>query len=747
MEAAYSQRTEVPPTFSYAPGSPACLSILPPTRLAWIPNIGGATAALLIALFSALPVHGAVRFDMFPGYDGLIPQGSWFPITFEVQNDGEAFIGTVEVTSGQINAGLERSMKVELPSGTTKRFTIPVFSGVTWNPQWSARLLDERRRVRAEADGGNIRRFNAALLPIAAAVSRHLPVLPETKTRQENLKPVFGRMQPAVFPDNPLTLEGLDALYLSSERALELKPAQVSALLTWLNNGGHLIVSIEQPNHLVGPGAWLGQLIPGRVSGLTTLNAPDSLQQWVTGRQRRDGANYDFSATASSSGSTTINPFARLEPDPGLNSTPLQVAQVQGTTGTVLVGSEQQPLVVITRRGLGQLTMLTFAPELEPFRSWKNSPYFWAKMVDLPPELLVMDWPNRQTGRQLDSIFGAMIDSRQIRKLPVGWLLLLLVAYLVVIGPLDQYWLKKLNRQMLTWLTFPAYVAFFSLLIYFIGYKLRAGETEWTELHIVDVSPHRDEAIFRGRTYGSIYSPINERYRFVSEAPFATWRGEFTGNYGAQESSRGGRVEQQPQGFAAEIPVPVWTSQLFLSDWCQQGPPPVTVTVNTREIQVVNSLNRPLTAAKLILLGQILDLGEVPAGETRTYRRGDIPNMELDSFVSSHVSNFGMAANARQQVFSGNELGRIDDWTNTVLAASFIERSGRWANTVDGRRISNYETFSTLRGFDLSHCINAEQAVFIAWAPGYSLIKPLNRFSARRSHRDTVLRVVAQIER
>ena len=43
------------------------------------------------------------------------------------------------------------------------------------------------------------------------------------------------------------------------------------------------------------------------------------------------------------------------------------------------------------------------------------------------------------------------------------------VACLVVIGPLDQYWLKKINRQMLTWITFPTYVVLFSLLSYFIG--------------------------------------------------------------------------------------------------------------------------------------------------------------------------------------------------------------------------------------------------------------------------------------
>ena len=51
----------------------------------------------------------------------------------------------------------------------------------------------------------------------------------------------------------------------------------------------------------------------------------------------------------------------------------------------------------------------------------------------------------------------------------------------------------------------------FSLLIYFIGYKLRAGESEWNELHLVDVLQKGDRAEFRGQTYASVYSPANQK--------------------------------------------------------------------------------------------------------------------------------------------------------------------------------------------------------------------------------------------
>ena len=120
------------------------------------------------------------------------------------------------------------------------------------------------------------------------------------------------------------------------------------------------------------------------------------------------------------------------------------------------------PLAVDGLRGRGRITVLTFSPEREPFLSWKNRNWFWSKLADIPasafldPNAMVM--ANRLSS---DGIFRAMIETKQVRKLPLGWLLALLVAYLLVIGPLDQYWLKKINRQMLTWVTFPCYVVLF----------------------------------------------------------------------------------------------------------------------------------------------------------------------------------------------------------------------------------------------------------------------------------------------
>ncbi|MGH8527086.1 MAG: hypothetical protein ACREXY_23640, partial [Gammaproteobacteria bacterium] len=367
-------------------------------------------------------------------------------------------------------------------------------------------------------------------------------------------------------------MEGLDTIYLQAERALDLKVNQVNALLSWLNSGGHLVVGVEQILHVNG-NEWLKNVLPVEFAAMGLEPSHKELQEFVVSDRRRDGDAYGFrsSGNRDTSGKQrrkpvyvgdVSNPYANLQSDAKFEAQPLQVATGTLRDGQVLVGSASKPLVITAQRGRGQLTVLTFSPELEPFLSWTNRPHFWAKMTDMPPQLLATEQGFQYGGYSVDGVFGSMIDSKQVRKLPIGWLLVLLVAYLLVIGPLDRYWLNKINRQMLTWITFPIYVALFSGLIYLIGYKLRAGESEWNELHVVDVMPAGEQAGLRGRTYGSIYSPVNARYRLAGDMAFSAFRGEFMA-YGGQSAGRA-TIEQRGNNFDAEIAVPVWTSQLYV---------------------------------------------------------------------------------------------------------------------------------------------------------------------------------------
>src|SRR5205809_7323721 len=119
--------------------------------------------------------------------------------------------------------------------------------------------------------------------------------------------------------------------------------------------------------------------------------------------------------------------------------------------GEVLLAQQGTPLIVSAKRGRGQITVLLFSPEREPFRSWKNRDWFWAKLGRVPASWFGSAQLIAYGGPRVDGVFGAMIASRQVRKLPVQWLLLLLVAYPPVSGALDLLRLKRSHGQMLTW--------------------------------------------------------------------------------------------------------------------------------------------------------------------------------------------------------------------------------------------------------------------------------------------------------
>ena len=204
---------------------------------------------ILAVLCSSVMAKGALQFDVFFGYDGIVPEASWFPVVCEIKNDGPAFTAIVELTQGNINQGHVRRTLVELPTGTLKRLVIPAFASARGFASWDVRLLDEKGKVLDEKTALRPRKLIGAGTPLLGSLPRTAggtPVIEPIKPQTAELQPASARMLPSIFPDNPLVLEGMDSIYLNSEKVVELNETQVNALIAWLNAGGHLIVGVEQ---------------------------------------------------------------------------------------------------------------------------------------------------------------------------------------------------------------------------------------------------------------------------------------------------------------------------------------------------------------------------------------------------------------------------------------------------------------------------------------------------------------------
>lgn len=718
------------------------LPILPRTRRFYTLLLSLAFLAITI-----LKGQAVLQFDVFPGHDGVVPEASWFPIVCEIKNDGPAFTGVVEISGGRFGEGQTRQLKVELPTGTLKRVEIPVFSTARYQSSWDVRLLDERGRIHAEQTGVRPRRQIASATSLIGALPRTatgVPALRPVKVQDSELQPTAARLQPSLVPDDPLVLEGMDTLYLNSERAADLNDHQVFALLAWLNDGGHLIVGIEQIPDVTGV-PWLKKIVPCDLKDMQTISSHRELQEWLRGNvsapvETDTPKKGKRTRPPIKTQSSNYNPYSDVVEDPDFEKTDIQLVTGPLRDATVLASAGSTPLMITSHEGRGRVTALMFSPERKPFTTWKNLPSFWSKLVEVSPDLYASDNNNTvnnlRGGWSIDGVFGAMIDSKQVRKLPVEWLLLLLIVYLIVIGPLDQYWLKRIKRPMLTWITFPCYVVLFSLLIYFIGYKLRAGETEWNELHLVDVLPNGDGAELRGHTYASIYSPVNADYEVGSQERFAAFRGEFQSSWNGGQAGERADVFQAGDNFKARIHVPVWTSQLYVSDWLQPSELPLKLSVaqngNEWDVTVVNAREHALSNACLVVNGRIMQLGELAARQTKTFKLGKEQGEALRDFVSRRANNFQNASNARQQAFGASGGGHIGDLPESTVAVSFISN------------LSN-DRFICPPGLDLSPLVERGNAVLLAWEANYSPVKPLRNFVSTRGRTDTLWRVAVPI--
>lgn len=691
---------------------------------------------LLWLVFFTVRAGAALQFDVFLGYDGLMPEASWFPLVCEIKNDGAPFTSVVEV--GEANSqGRKTRMVVELPTGTLKRVVLPLFSEAKGYRRFDVRLLDEQGKVRSEQLGVQARRTVPAELPLFCGLPRTvsgMPVLKQGASGEER-QLVTARLQPSVFPDNPLSLEGMDTLYLNSERAAELSIGQVTALYAWLHGGGHLIVGIEQIGDITSR-PWLKELMPCEVSDMANVELHFELQQWL----RSDSQESDGDSSGLGMRARPNRPRFDDPDDPAFESSSAQFVIGAVRNGEVLVKVEGRPAIVEAPKGRGRITVLLFNPEREPFRSWKSLPAFWSKVAGVPQSFYTPSGTSQHQYRlSSDGIFGAILDTRQVNKLPYHWLLLLLVVYLVVIGPLDMYWLRKINKPMLTWVTFPCYVVFFSLLIYFIGYMLRAGESEWNELHLVDVIPAGEKAEFRGRTYASVYAPSNLRFPLEGTQKYATFRPEFAGSWGGHSSVDKGDLLVTGDNYRAEVFVPVWTSQLLVSDWWQPGGSPLKTTLSLSggewRLTVENVTGRPMSDAHLAIGSVIIPLGKLPAGR-KDFNLSSAEHRPLAQFVLENSQQFTHAVQSRQQAFGGSQSGRLNDAIRSSLATSFLSQSPQQNQPHGG--------FLIPPGLDLCPALENGGAILLAWDAGQTPTKTNRKFSAKRSSQNTLWRVVVR---
>ena len=242
-----------------------------------------------------------------------------------------------------------------------------------------------------------------------------------------------------------------------------------------------------------------------------------------------------------------------------------------------------RPLIVQSSCGLGWVLLIAFEVDAEPFNSWDGQKSFWIKIRDfsgmnLPEIKKVVNNFTERSDPELRTELEHYIDTfEDVPVVSFGWVALFIFVYILVVGPLDYFILKKVFKRLeLTWVTFPTVVVTISVGAYFIAYALKGEDLRVNKVDLVDIDLHTPQVY--GTSWFSVFSPRMQNYTLGVEPAFkGATKGSTTVAVLENPAAvaRGGSTSlfRQPYEYAEDasglerVPIPVWSTRMFTASW------------------------------------------------------------------------------------------------------------------------------------------------------------------------------------
>lgn len=420
------------------------------------PLAGGAAAADLPTIEAHALLSGNARI------------GSWMAIQVHLVNDGPAVAGELRLaggTQGQTRFGTA----VDLPTQSDKRYSLYV-QPPAFGSELEVVLADGDRKIVSTKVKFAI--HDATQLMVAVIAERpegivgNLGLLPN----QNQLAPLVMSLTPEDLPERVEAWSALDRVVWQDVDADRLSPAQLEALRGWVAGGGRLVIA----GGTAGPkvlGAFPDTLLPYRP--VTTTDVPATSLGGLIGALPKDATDL-----------------------PALSGELIDGRTLAAVGGRVVAAERAY--------GSGQVTLLGFDPASSWIVDSKAAQGLWRRLL-----------PAR-TSSGLSFADDSMLVSAvsQLPSLalpPIGGLIVLLAAYILLIGPVNYLVLRRLDRREWAWLTMPVLVVIFTVGAYGFGTALRGNDVIVNEVAIVRGAAGATDGT--GQIYLGVFSPSRGQYQ------------------------------------------------------------------------------------------------------------------------------------------------------------------------------------------------------------------------------------------
>lgn len=380
------------------------------------------------------------------------------------------------------------------------------------------------------------------------------------------------------------------AIILSNPDAETLSPEQSANLRHWLESGGVLIVG--------GGSGWQqslallpSDLLPVRVQGVETIPAGDLAP---LGLSFLEESEYTIAV--------------------GENLGEVLIPSVGG-----------KPLLVAKKVGKGTVLWSALDLESAPLLNASNSEAYWQKLFLLRPVERI-PFINKQLTNQL--LNGISQDSLTSSLSP-GKVFLLLLGYIVLVGPVNWLVLRKIDRREWAWFVIPAVAVLLTAGSFAYGRLGRGSDAIVYQVNVIDqFSPNQAYV----EACSGILVPSSRNLTLSSDFYLAPFSKDIDS-----------RLTEGRQVLALDSP-PLWSSQNFIGAGFLDTPGSVEVEVsyngNAQRLEATATNNSGQNFfASYIKMGQNwLELGPLAPGESKT--SSNLVHPDLHSIISRYNGNY-----------------------------------------------------------------------------------------------------------
>ncbi len=579
------------------------------------------------------------------GFQGQYQDGNWVPVQVSLSNNGPDFNGKVSVSLGLLqNGGSGNSTyqsAISLPSGSQKQTTlyIPLSLDTTGNLNTlTVNLLDSDGKTVAttriplstinasDINVGILSRQQNGFSPLNGVTSQLKALSPNTSLQTTMLDATS-------FPVSTAALKNFTMLILDNFTTSTLNTNQLTALESWVQQGGTFIV--------VGGPEWQqtltplpADLLPVSITGTETLPAGTRLLP-IGG----PGNN-----PAESGQNTDAVPA------------PVDVSVATARPGTkVLLSANNTPVFVEATPGLGTVEYLAFDPTLTPLFGWPSTTLLWEGLIlrSDADQILNNNALAAGNGGLQTNIAPPAGDLTQLLQgfipntSPAIWLiLLLLLGYVLILGPIRFILVRRLKKRDWSWRIVLSSILVFTLLSYGLALIQKGTSVVGSSISIVQLSSATNNSSLAHVTnYIGVFVPNQGDFRV--HMPDAQLVQAADTNY----SGTGTRTTITSQENGTDVTlqgVNTWTMRSIITQKDQRTPGGLTaqLALNNTTITgtVTNHLPYALDDAYLLFENDYLALGHLASGQSHTV------NMTLTNSLANANASTNPPASLASQI-------------------------------------------------------------------------------------------------